>query len=450
MIHSLFLALIAHSSTANFPEVYTPETGLPAWQKVRVEGQEKSYVWKHILGYAQKASRKKFTAPQEAYAYFGEQIALQRYLRQMPPPANAQTASLAMVGDIMWIQNGWDRFLSPSVLAELNRHDFAFGNLETVISKSHSVPHIIPVRSTFNSKPELVTAFRRANGASTFSALSIANNHALDYKDLGLKETMEFLQQQKIPFSGAQPLPKQKKYVVVEHAGFRIGFYAATYGMNGKAERNSKLPLNLLPGVAPLSTAPVDISSIREVLEQMAAEKVDLKIVSLHWGFEYEYYPEPKNMLVAREIIRAGADIIMGHHPHAQQPSEVCLVNGYEDRLPERFAEKSGCVLEDSTGRPRKALITYSLGNFITNMYGALSELGMIQSLVLSKDAAGEVDWHQPRYKLVYNSKWDSVHRARRTYLADEYFAANCWRKSGCKRSQKDGVRFLRNHLMRD
>ncbi|MFZ4765959.1 MAG: CapA family protein, partial [Roseimicrobium sp.] len=128
-----------------------------------------------------------------------------------------------------------------------------------------------------------------------------------------------------------------------------------------------------------------------EVIREMRASGVDLVVLSLHWGFEFEAYPCAKIMALGRELARAGADIIFGHHPHVQQPAEVLFFNGYESGL---GAPPPEAVLTAPDGRARKSLILYSMGNFSTAMFTPLIRLGLVQGVEIWRDAeGGGVDW---------------------------------------------------------
>jgi poly-gamma-glutamate synthesis protein (capsule biosynthesis protein) len=197
--------------------------------------------------------------------------------------------------------------------------------------------------------------------------------------------------------------------VIFTKNGIRFGFYAATWGVNDSERlRNSKLQVNVLPGIAPLEPEKINLDEIKTVLEEMKNDGAQFRVVSLHWGYEYELYPDPVIMQVARQIVADGADLIMGSHPHVQQPFEVCFLNGYEKtagldkKWPAARAE-TGCVLRTPDGIPRKALVAYSLGNFASNMYTTLCEVGLIQGLKLVRYADMGVDWFLPHSQLVFN-----------------------------------------------
>jgi len=91
------------------------------------------------------------------------------------------------------------------------------------------------------------------------------------------------------------------------------------------------------PWVRPLDLEPA-LQAVRE-----ARAKADVVVVSLHWGNEYQHLPTKRQRDIARALVAAGCDVILGHHPHVLQPAEVLEVEG------------------------RKALVAYSLGNFISN-----------------------------------------------------------------------------------
>src|SRR5688572_12465398 len=102
-----------------FPFAYTPEAGLPRYARVRAEGRPlRESVWSG-LSYLRKYARAKYTAPAEEVAYFDRQRRLLRWLGGEPD----EGLRLALVGDVMWLRDGWADFLSPEVLAYLNGHD---------------------------------------------------------------------------------------------------------------------------------------------------------------------------------------------------------------------------------------------------------------------------------------------------------------------------------------
>jgi poly-gamma-glutamate synthesis protein (capsule biosynthesis protein) len=151
---------------------------------------------------------------------------------------------------------------------------------------------------------------------------------------------------------------------VVELGGVRVGLTAWTGHVNQPARgEDSTLRLNLCRGLAD----PTDPQGLSPVLADIAALResgTDLVVVSLHWGFEYERLPDPRQLSMARTLVEAGADVILGHHPHLVQPVELL----------------SGGALAAETRRSR-ALVAYSLGNFVSAMQRADWSLGLALDL---------------------------------------------------------------------
>ena len=157
-------------------------------------------------------------------------------------------------------------------------------------------------------------------------------------------------------------------------------------------------------------------------------------------------------MVVAREIIRAGADILIGSHSHAHQPSEICFVNGYEEQYMNEaglaaLEPATGCVIDDPSLRPRKALILYSLGNFATTMGTFLGQTGSLHRIPVFTTADG-VDFGAPSHELVYNEKKFPPDNEHRLMLLKSWIDAGCYTDSGeCPAEIHVQRAFLEAHL---
>lgn len=406
-----------------FPYSHTPER-LPGYLRVRAEGQPLSKAIWSAVGYLRKYARARYSAPAEEVAYFDDQ---RRLLRWLSAREGGGEVGLAAVGDLMWLRDGWSDFLSPEVLAYLNGHEAVVGNLESPISWRHKVPSRLPDYFTYNSDPALVTSFARPGGGSTFAALATANNHSLDRGDEGMADTLGFLDALGVPHSGVRRRADEKPHVTFDRGGVRFGFYAACWGLNSPDQvRRSSLHVEVQPGLAPQVSEPPDLSRLREALAGMAADGAEFRIVSMHWGNEFEFYPDPALVRLGRLVVAAGADLVLGTHPHVVQPLEVCFVNGYERRyLGEgapggALAAGTGCLMEDEAGVPRKALVAYSLGNFATAMYTTHCRVGLALSLRLRREG-GRIDWGRPEGQLVYNVHRDPATGKRRLALLESY-----------------------------
>jgi len=393
-----------------FPYRFAPPPPLPRYARHRSEGEHPFRCLLHSIDYLRKYRRKVWEASPDVVSHLAKQRALMSAVAAEAPSGPA----LAFVGDLMWIRNGWDGFLDPAVLDYLNSHEAVVGNLETVISPRVSVAEWLPDRLRFNSRPELLTSFRRPDGRNTFAALSLANNHALDFGSRALLDTLSLLSREGIAQSGVRRGEDEPAFALVECGDVRVGFYAATWRQRGS--RGQPLLMNEIAGLERPEDG-VDLDPARRALVEMAERGAEVRVVALHWGYEYEMFPTPHQMQVARELVCAGADIVVGTHPHVIQPAEVCLVNGYESgggELP------PGSLLRSPEGRRRKALILYSLGNFATAMYTLSCRVGLIASVRFHRCSDG-VDWGLAPWRLVVNVPRHGVSGKRRLLFLEDW-----------------------------
>jgi poly-gamma-glutamate synthesis protein (capsule biosynthesis protein) len=178
--------------------------------------------------------------------------------------------------------------------------------------------------------PETLPAALRASG---FTVLATANNHAYDQGPRGVRETLERLRGEGLVAIGSGADRAQAETLqILERQGFKVAFLGFTDLFNIDLNRRATEPW-----VRPLELEPA-ILAVRA-----ARSRADLVVVSLHWGNEYQHLPTKRQRDIARALVAAGCDVLLGHHPHVLQPVEWLEADG------------------------RKALVAYSLGNFISN-----------------------------------------------------------------------------------
>ena len=214
---------------------------------------------------------------------------------------------LIAVGDVML---GRDVARQPAPLADvapwLRTADLAVGNLECVIG-NEGVARPGPYR--LRAPLAAIDSLRSAG----FDLLGLANNHALDYGPAGLAETATRLQRAGIDPVGAGPDPTAAgKAVFREVNGLRLAFLA----FNAVPDPDDA------PGEAGWAPARWDRE---EALAAIAAARAEANavIVSIHWGYEYEPQPDPAQRDAAHAMLAAGADLVIGHHPHVVQGTEA-------------------------------------------------------------------------------------------------------------------------------
>ncbi len=137
--------------------------------------------------------------------------------------------------------------------------------------------------------------------------VSLANNHMMDCGDEGLRRTLEACRAAGLATIGAGvTLAEARRPAHFEIAGRRTVWLAY-----GSSTRDAAAPDRA--GIAPL-----DPALVREDLERWRAE-ADVLVVSAHWGSMYVDYPPPRVLRDAEAMLAAGADVVLGHHPHVLQ-----------------------------------------------------------------------------------------------------------------------------------
>jgi len=250
------------------------------------------------------------------------------------------TVVLRAVGDVALIGCAADALISGGdegwreAAAFLSEADIAFANFEMPLVRPGSEPVEPDVSPDLAGRAEALDAFLE----SGIDVVSLANNHIMDWGEVGLFDTIDSLRRKGVaPFGAGRDLDEALEPAVLERSGLRIGFVGFTPEQRWTARSG-------VPGAAPLKP---DI--IRDSLSRLG--NVDVRIVSLHWGIEMSNYPMPKDRRLARQIAEAGADLIIGHHTH--------VIQGME-----RFA---------------RTTVAYGLGNFLFDIRAGRIEHGFEQ-----------------------------------------------------------------------
>ena len=247
---------------------------------------------------------------------------------------------LFFVGDVMldrgvkymvqkYGANDW-HFPFELIAPFLRRADLVFANLEGPLSDQGIRAGSI---YSFRMDPVALVGLQFAN----IGAVSLANNHALDYTRAALADTLTRLDQANIVHAGAG-LDEQQAYqpVHLEINGLKIGLLAFTnLGPASWAASADRA------GLAWIETAAQVVPFV-----QQAAANADVVIVSLHSGEEYKTEPTLFQRQFAEQATLAGADLIIQHHSHVIQPLE---------RL----------ELVNAQGSKFSAWVAYGLGNFV-------------------------------------------------------------------------------------
>ncbi|TSC71793.1 MAG: poly-gamma-glutamate synthesis protein (capsule biosynthesis protein) [Parcubacteria group bacterium Gr01-1014_70] len=284
--------------------------------------------------------------------------------------------SLLFTGDIMMNRgveeiireqgnNDWS-FPFSYVSDVLGGADITFGNLEGPVSDAG-------VQSgsefSFRMDPHVTTALALAG----FDIVSLANNHMGDWGREAFEDTMRRLQRSGIAYAGGGWNQKESlEPAVFEVRGKRVGFVA--FSDVGPLWMQSK---DALSGIAALPAG----SEGKEYVEKAvfeASQKVDILVVSFHFGEEYQTAPNERQKELARTAVDAGARVVIGHHPH--------VVENIEEY--------------------GKGVIAYSLGNFIFDQnFSADTMEGLMLKVEFDGDAIAAVipipvrmnEYYQPK-----------------------------------------------------
>ncbi len=223
------------------------------------------------------------------------------------------------VGEVMERKSDYT-FPFLKIKKELNKADILFGNLESMISKEGYRQGSI---YSFRADPRSIEGLTLAG----FDLLSLSNNHSFDYGVNALMDTKRRLEEVDIVPLGAGLKEEAYSPYLMEKKGTTFAFLAYTLlGAPGWEAKES------VPGI---SWYREDL--MKEGIEEAKEKGADLIIISFHYGEEYQKEPSSSQKEVSKIAIDAGADIIIGHHPHVIQP-----VAYYKE-----------------------GLIAYSLGNFV-------------------------------------------------------------------------------------
>lgn len=182
-----------------------------------------------------------------------------------------------------------------------NEHDLVVGNLEAVITDSEEKLPMHPLHLKTNK--DHLTHLRN------FDILSLANNHILDYLGKGLEDTIETLDDAEISHFGAgNDRSGANKPLIIRKGNTKLGFITFTRFANATSKKGG--------------TADDRINRVIKDIRRLKREGCFV-IVMPHWGYEHVPLPAPRQRSLAGKMIRNGADIVMGTHPHIHQGFEL-------------------------------------------------------------------------------------------------------------------------------
>ena len=293
------------------------------------------------------------------------------------PVVEESEASLIMVGDALIhsaiygsVKN--DNYNFKPIFTEvkdlIGNYELAFYNQETILGGKELGLSNYP---QFNSPQEAGDAFMDMG----FNLVSLATNHTLDngyytnYKTI-INSREYWDKQENVIAAGSYISQEQKDEIVVKEVnGIKYGLLAYTTLTNGLVRPNGK---DYYLDVYSEELVKKDVEKLRD--------KVDLLMVSMHWGIEYSHSVSQEQKKIAKYLSSLGVDVVIGTHPHVVEPIEF---------------------IDDT-------LVIYSLGNFVSSQVGIEKLTGLVATIDIKKttvDGKITVELLNPKADLVYTCK---------------------------------------------
>lgn len=206
-------------------------------------------------------------------------------------------------------ENGIYDCISPELIELMKEADIMCLNNEFTYSTGGT-----PLKGkayTFRAHPSRVEILKEMG----VDIVSLANNHAYDYGPQSLIDTMATLKEAGISYVGAGHNIDE----AMEPAYFEVDGKTIAYVAASRAEKNKMTPQATMdsPGILRCYDTELFVETIKE-----AKKNADYVIAYVHWGTEYSYELEEVQLSTGREYLDAGADIIIGAHPHILQGIE--------------------------------------------------------------------------------------------------------------------------------
>lgn len=280
----------------------------------------------------------------------------------VPDIKDPNFVTLAFAGDIML-----DRGVKSSVIKNFNndysalfekleilkKSDIAFANLEgTASDKGKDGGSLY----SFRMDPAVVPTLKGAG----VSILSVANNHVGDWGRASYIDTLSRLKENEILYTGGgMNSLEAEQPAIIEKYGMKIGFLGfSDKGPSWMKAKESEAGLLL-----------ADDPRFDEII-QNASKQVDYLVVSFHFGDEYKPKHNERQEFLAHRAVDNGAKLVIGHHPHVIEDTEV-------------YSKK------DCTQSSCASFIAYSLGNFIFDQSWSKPTMqGMLLEIKLNRDGS--------------------------------------------------------------
>jgi len=274
-------------------------------------------------------------------------------------PDSISEITINLVGDLMChlpqtkhAQIGSDLYdFKPSfeyVKPYLQQADLTIGNLETTFAGTNQPYAGYPA---FNSPDAYCEALKEAG----FDFLVTANNHSMDTREAGLLRTIEVINKNNLGYAGTYKNQKDCDSIrIITIKGVKLAILNFTYGTNGAyPTKENRFMLNI-----------IDSAQITQSILAAKKKGSDAVLVFYHMGTENIAEPTAAQKNAVKYAIDAGANLIIGAHPHVVGPTTMQYSKAINDSV----------------------FIAYSLGNFLSNQYWRYTDAGVILKICIQKN----------------------------------------------------------------
>ncbi len=286
------------------------------------------------------------------------------------PVRPAERITLAFAGDVHFENHLAPLADRPDSLAELRTSlgaaDLAMVNLETALTQGGSPVPGKPF--TWRAHPGALDAVAGAG----VDLVTMANNHAVDFGEVGLADTFAAIENSPIPVIGiGRDEAEAFAPEILEVRGVKVAFVSASQVVEETTSYYAAGPGT--PGIASALPRGRILQAVRQ-----AREEADVVVAYMHWGLEGYTCPGDEAIAAARDLEAAGADVILGDHAHR--------VNG--------------------AGWVGDAYVHFGLGNFV--YYLNTEPAGHTGVLTVTVDVPAS-DEPRPDRPLVTDADWDAM-----------------------------------------
>ena len=257
--------------------------------------------------------------------------------------------------------NGYDfKPMYESIKKIVSNYDIGYYNQETILGGSDIGVSSYP---SFNSPYEVGNDMIDAG----FNLVSLATNHTLDRGEKAVLSSRNYWNNKSNVLAvGSYSSTEERNEVhILKKNNITYTMLNYTYGTNGiKVPSGKEYLVNVWPCTGNNPDTDTKYQEYKNIVKEdinRVRDKVDVLIVAMHWGTEYEFTPNKYQEDMAKFLSDNGVDIIIGTHPHVIQP--ITYINN--------------------------TLVIYSLGNFISahEVVNTANRVGLMVSLDIEKDS---------------------------------------------------------------